>query len=256
MKPRFRQPARILAAAAAVLLLAGDARAGSFAVCGDSRDDRRGIFPRILEEVARSPAAFLLHTGDLENGGGEKRWRAFRERIAGFPKPVRPVVGNHELRGASREAFARFFGLPAARYSFDHEDAHFAILDNADGRMEGDGIGWLDRDLAAHPKGRNGIRHLVVAMHVPPRTERIEPHGVPVDYAGTSGRLLEVLKRHGVSLVLCGHEHTQFVENWEGIRVIVTGGAGARMVPFSRFGWYEIDLAPETPREIFHAIEP
>ncbi len=247
----------ILFAAFAILLLAGNAFAWSFAVCGDSRDDKNGILVKILSEIDKSPMEFLIHTGDLERGGGEKRWSGFRKKTAGFTKPLHFAIGNHEIYGGgSSDAFVRFFGLPAASYSFDHKDAHVAILDNDRGNLDGDMIAWLDNDLASHPKGKTGIRHLIVAMHVPPKTDTLDPHGTPDDYGDMSNRLFKVLKRHGVALVLCSHEHMHQIYDWNGIKVIVSGGAGAPMYPFQRYGYYEIDLSDDTPHEIFHAINP
>ncbi len=241
----------------ATLLMAGNAFGWSFAVCGDSRNDKNGILPKILAEVERSSMEFMIHTGDLENGGGEKKWTGFRGRTKEFTKPLYFAIGNHELHdGGTREGFVRFFGLPRATYSFDHKNAHIAILDTLDWKSTGDTIAWLDNDLATHPKGRNGIRHLIVAMHVPPRTDNIFPHGTPDNYGEISGKLFKVLKEHGVALVLCSHEHMHLVDDWNGIKVILSGGAGAPMVFFQQYGYYEIDLAGDTPREIFHAVKP
>lgn len=256
--PRHRSRALLpLLAAAALLLASANAFAWSFAVCGDSHGDRKGTFAKILSEVDRSRMEFLLHTGDLGNSGRQSLWAGFRERAKGFSKPIRHVIGNHELGGqGSRAPFLRFFGLPSSNYSFDHRDAHFAILDTANGRLADDTLRWLEGDLAAHPKGTRGIRHLVVATHVPPRTDNIFPHGTDSGYGEASERLFAILKRHGVSLVLCSHEHMHFVDEWDGIRVIVSGGAGGTMFPFQPHGYYEIDLSGNEPRETFHAVSP
>ena len=56
------------------LLWAGNAFAWSFAVCGDSRDDRDGIFPQILSAVDNSDMEFLLHTGDMVNMDSPGEW--------------------------------------------------------------------------------------------------------------------------------------------------------------------------------------
>jgi 3',5'-cyclic AMP phosphodiesterase CpdA len=249
--------AHILLAILALPLLAGAGYGWSFAVGGDSRNDEHGILPRILAEVDRSPMEFFIHTGDLENGGGDARWTAFMTRTKGFRKPIHYVLGNHEVhRGGTRESFARFFGLGDVNHSFDHKDAHVAIVDTVTAsRLEGT-LDWLDRDLSAHPKGKAGIRHLIVAMHVPPRTDNIFPHGTAAGYDVFSRKLHALLKRHGVRLVLCSHEHIHQVDDWGGIKVIVSGGAGAPMIPFQDYGYYEIDLSGDTPRETFHVITP
>lgn len=194
---------------------------------------------------------FLLHTGDLESPGGARSWDAFRAKVVSFGKPLYVVIGNHELYGGSREEFVRFFCLPGTSYSFTHRDTHVVLLDNANGSFDPATLAWLDADLSAHGKGKEGIARLVVAMHIPPRTETLAPHGTGRGYGEQSEKLLEILKRHGVDLLLCGHEHMHVVEDWDGIPVIVSGGAGAPMAPFHRFGFYRIDVAPEGLRETF-----
>jgi len=209
-----------------ILLLRGNGAFGwSFGVCGDSRDDSRGVFPRILAAVEKSDMEFLLHTGDLERSGGAASWQTFRERTKEFPKPLFLVIGNHELQGTTAEEFARFFGLPGTSYSFTHEDAHFAIVDNASGSLPDSLLSWLEQDLAEHPRKTDGIRYLVVAMHIPPRTDNIIPHGTAKNYDAQSERLRKILTSHEVDLLLAGHEHMHLVDEWGGIKVIVSGGA-------------------------------
>ncbi|MBF8258382.1 MAG: Metallophos protein, partial [Actinobacteria bacterium] len=119
MTKRFRFGFALLLAA---MLWAAAAHGWSFGVCGDSRDDRDGVFPRILAEVRDSDMEFLIHAGDLERPGGAKSWTAFKEKTAGFSKPMHIVIGNHEIYKSSREEFARFFGLSSTSYAFTHKD--------------------------------------------------------------------------------------------------------------------------------------
>lgn len=234
-----------LLAFAALLGLASAASAWSFGVVGDTRDDKNRVFPRILAAVAESDMEFLIHTGDLERRGGTKSWEAFRRRTAGFPKPLHVVIGNHEIRGAGAQEFARFFDLPGPSYSFTHKNAHFIVLDNSGGQFPRGTLDWLDRELSRHPRNRNGIRYFVVAMHAPPRTDSIAPHGMKKTYGQQSEKLLGILSRHKVDLVLCSHEHLHLVDDWNGIKVIVSGGGGAPMFPFQRYGFYRVDLAAD-----------
>jgi 3',5'-cyclic AMP phosphodiesterase CpdA len=239
------------------LLWTGHSFAWSFAVAGDSRDDKDGIFPQILSAVDNSDMEFLLHTGDMVNMDSPGEWSLYREATARFRKPLRVVIGNHELYGrGTSEKFAERFGLPGSSWSFTHKDAHFAIVDNAKGTFQDDTLAWLDRDLAAHPKGKDGITTLVVAMHIPPDTDGIRPHGTRFDYEERSAMLLAILKRHGVDAVLSGHEHMQYVENWEGVLVLVSGGAGAKLAPFQRYGYYRIDVGNGRVTETFRRIHP
>ena len=115
MTRRFRSGFALLLAA---MLWASAAFGWSFAVCGDSRDDTGGVFPRILAEVRDSDMEFLVHTGDLERPGGTKSWKAFRAKTADFAKPLHIAIGNHELYRSSREECSGFFGLPVADWVF------------------------------------------------------------------------------------------------------------------------------------------
>jgi 3',5'-cyclic AMP phosphodiesterase CpdA len=253
MRKRFRFGFAFLLA---VMLWAAAAHGWSFGVCGDSRDDKDGIFPRILAEVRDSDMEFLIHVGDLERPGGAKSWTAFKEKTAGFPKPMHIVIGNHEIYKSSREEFARFFGLSSTFHAFTHKNARFLILDNAGGSLPDSTLQWLDKELGSHPKRKNGIVHIVVAMHFPPQTDNIFPHGTVTGYADQSQKLLKILSRHKVDLVLCGHEHMHLVDDWNGIKVIVSGGAGAPLVPFQRYGFYRIDVTEKGIREKFVSIKP
>jgi len=239
------------------LYWAANAFAWSFAVCGDSRDDKDGIFPQILTAVEDSDMEFLLHTGDMVNRDSPGEWDLYREATARFLKPLRVVIGNHELYGGGTPGkFAERFDLPGASWSFTHKDAHFAIVDNAKGTFSDNTLAGLDRDLAAHPKGKGGITTLIVAMHIPPGTERTRPHGTRFDYEERSAKLLAILKRHGVDAVLSGHEHMQHTEDWEGVLLLISGGAGAPLAPFQQYGYYRIDVENGRVRASFRRVRP
>lgn len=239
------------------LLWTGHAFAWSFAVCGDSRDDKDGIFPQILSAVDNSDMEFLVHLGDMVNRDSPEEWDLYRAATARFHKPLRVVIGNHELYGGGTpEKFAERFGLPGASWSFSHKDAHFAIVDNSKGTFSDNALAWLDRDLAAHPKGKDGIATLVVAMHFPPAPEGTRIHGTRHDYGERSAKLLAILKRHGVDAVLSGHEHMQHVEDWEGVLLLISGGAGAPLAPFQRYGYYRIDVENGKLKETFQRVRP
>jgi 3',5'-cyclic AMP phosphodiesterase CpdA len=247
----------LLSALLSALLWTGYAFAWSFAVCGDSRDDKDGIFPQILSAVDDSDMEFLLHTGDMVNNDSPREWDTYRETTARFRKPLRVAIGNHELYGEGKSGkFAERFGLPGTSWSFTHKDAHFAIVDNAKGTFPDNTLAWLDRDLAAHPKGKGGITTLIVAMHIPPGTDGTRPHGTRFDYEERSAKLLAILKRHGVDAVLSGHEHMQHVENWDGVLLLISGGAGAPLAPFQKYGYYRIDVENGRVRETFRRVRP
>jgi 3',5'-cyclic AMP phosphodiesterase CpdA len=240
-----------------VLFCSANAFGWAFAVCGDSQNDKDGIFPQILSAVDNSDMEFLLHTGDMVGNDSSGEWDLFRETTARFRKPLRVVIGNHELYGGgTSEKFAERFGLPGSSWSFTHKDAHFAIVDNAKGTFPDNTLAWLDRDLAAHAKGKDGITTLIVAMHIPPVTDRFYPHGTRAHYEEKSATLLAILKRHGVDAVLSSHEHMHYVADWEGVKVLISGGAGSPLVPFQKYGYYRIDVENGKVTESFRRVRP
>ena len=93
-------------------------------------------------------------------------------------------------------------------------------------------------------------------MHIPPWTEGTRPHGTRFDYEERSAKLLAILKRHGVDAVLSGHEHMQHVEDWEGVLLLISGGAGAPLAPFQKYGYYRIDVENGSVRETFQRVRP
>jgi 3',5'-cyclic AMP phosphodiesterase CpdA len=248
----MRRAILLTAVLSALLWAGGRAFAWSFAVTGDSHGDREGTFSGILAAVDDSGMEFLLHTGDMVDRNTGREWRRFREKTASFGKPLHAVVGNHDSRGnGAREEFAKRFGLPGANYSFTRKDAHFAILDNAGGSLPDNTLSWLDRDLAAHPKGTDGIAFLLVGMHIPPDTGEVRPHGTRSGYEEQSRKLLAILEKHGVDAVLSGHEHMNHSGRWEGILLVVASAERVPLVPLQRRGFFRIDLEGGKVRETF-----
>jgi 3',5'-cyclic AMP phosphodiesterase CpdA len=245
----------LFALALAVSPSPGLLHAWSFAFTSDSHDDRTGVFLRILAAVDRSDMEFLIHGGDMVNRNRPEEWDRFRKAAASLRKPLHPVIGNHELNGGrSRENFAKRFGLPGTSYSFTHKDARFSILDNAEGSLPDTVLSRLDRDLAVHRKGKDGIDFLIVAMHIPPANGGIAPHGTRPGYVDQSGKLLRILKKHGVDAVLCGHEHMNLAEDWEGIPVIVSAVAPFPLFPLQWGGFFRIDLEDGRVRWTFMKV--
>jgi hypothetical protein len=137
-------------------------------------------------------------------------------------RPFVPVLGNHEYTSDNEksvpEGFLESFSNPIPPnirqdqreryYSFDSGDAHFVVLDSMkfqgnQAGVRGDMINWLEHDLAAtHQKWRIVFSHHGPFAH--------GPHGTWGD-AATNQRLrtelVPVLQKHGVQLVISGHNH-------------------------------------------------
>lgn len=115
------------------------------------------------------------------------------------PSQPTPIAGKPEAVGVFRKAAgARFPRM--ANYAFDYGDAHFLCLDSniyvdpTDARLQA----WIERDL----ESTDASWKFVVYHH--PAFNVGDDH-----YAEQHMRVLQPLwERHGVDIVLNGHEHT------------------------------------------------
>jgi acid phosphatase type 7 len=202
----------------------------SFIYFGDAQNSVKSHFSRVIREAfAEAPrAALMLHAGDLVNlrdGVHDDEWGEWFE-AGGFLHamlPSLPVAGNHEYvyhpdpedpaappRRELSPHWPRQFSVPGngpsgleeTVYYIDYQGALFVVLDSMlaldDEVLAIRQAEWLDGLLARHPR-----RWTIVSQHHPM-------------FSVSLGRDNPVLRehwkpvydRHGVDLVLQGHDHT------------------------------------------------
>jgi hypothetical protein len=193
---------------------------------GDTQNQNTSLTTRVIREAMRhAPDARLaLYAGDLVSGGdGEDdnewaEWFEANDPLA-TSMVVAPAIGNHEYfeeyEGTPMERrvlgahWPLQFALPgngaeAAKqttYWFDYQDVRVAVIDGTSALDLGTAAAqarWLDGVLADNPR-----RWSIVLTHQPfhsPREGR--------DNVLLREHLLPVIERHGVDLVLQGHDHT------------------------------------------------
>jgi len=136
---------------------------------------------------------------------------------------VFPASGNHEYETEDALPFREAFALPENGgpagierwYSYDWGDVHFVVLDTE--RVGAEQAAWLDADLAANQR-----RWTIVYLHRPAFSSG--------DHGGDPGVqqwFVPLFVRHGVPLVLAGHDHHYERTNAiDGVTYVVTGGGG------------------------------
>ncbi len=214
--------------------------------------------------VRRLDPRLVFALGDIQYPGGgyraflrsfDRAWGRLRDRI-------RPVPGNHEYGTPGAAGYFRYFGAAAGEpgrgwYSFDVAGWHVVALDSNCSRIGGCGRGtaqlrWLAEDLAA-----SDARCTIALMHHPRFSSGI--HGDDTSVTP----IWRLLVRHGVEMVLSGHDHDyeRFLpqtasgeRSGRGVRQFVVGTGGDSLYPIlvpdensavsviGRFGVLELTL--------------
>lgn len=242
---------------------------------------------------------FVLHLGDMvEDGRYPAHWSRFVDEYAAgeqaLPRtmPFLPTIGNHEMANDTVYGKPNYDALfdRGRFYVIDLPHAAVIVLDSNrlvdmgqyldDDRQEAiyrqwfvgeDEPAWLERVLQA----RADRPFKIVAMHHPLLT--LAMHDTDW-YSAANGRslaakrraLLDVLKAHGVQLVLSGHEHL-YARNqlryrkeereWL-LHQIISSGGGAVVRPetppavrqqrLARYHAQGIAMEPVMQRSVYH----
>lgn len=187
----------------------------------------------VVDQVERLDPLFHLLNGDLCYGNlADDRpaaWDTFfrNNSRSARNRPWMPALGNHENEsGNGPQGFASYltrFALPdngsrAFRgnwYAFTAGSVRVISLDADDvayqnggdfplrGYSGGEQERWLDRTLAAARRDP-AIDWIVVTMHQLLMSSAAALNGPDL---GTRERFLPLFDKHGVDLVLCGHDH-------------------------------------------------
>lgn len=198
-----------------------------FLALGDSGtggSDQRAL----LQQMYTVPYDLIVHAGDLAYSSGTLA--QFEDTVFSVYAPLFkhvpffPVAGNHEYETASAGPFRDVFALPNNErwYSYDWGRVHFVGLDTEQDYATQ--AAWLDEDLA-----RTTQPWKIVYLHKPPYSSG--EHG-----SDTAAReaFARVFEKHGVQLVLAGHDHHyERMKPQNGVAYVVTGGGGRGTRPAS-----------------------
>ena len=188
---------------------------------------------QIVGHIEAQRPLFNLINGDLAysdlNSDPGAAWDAwFRMNEASTRhRPWMPAAGNHENETGNGETGYRSFttryalpgnglgGLEGHFYAFTVGAVRFVVLQNDDvclqdagnfsvrGYSGGAQRRWLDHTLAVARRDRN-IDWVVVVMHQLVMSSAMNGNGCDLGVRQEFGPLLD---KHGVDLVLCGHDH-------------------------------------------------
>lgn len=196
----------------------------TFVVLGDSRDND-AMFRKSLLLAKSFHPLFILHNGDVVSMGTEETFHHFLGVVqnAAPETPLFVAMGNHDLtrHGKSGERKILFQKkIAPLNYTVDavRLNLRVIVLDNALYQVTPEQLLYLQQRLTEDRTFN------FVAMHVPPRIERWNN-----DHSFSEGAedLVRILSEGNITRAFFGHMHVYDETVAQGIRYILTGGAGA-----------------------------
>lgn len=185
----------------------------------------------LLEQMYTVPYDLMIHTGDLAYDNGtiaqieSTVFGVYADLLRNIP--FFPAAGNHDTETMSGAPFRGVWSLPTAStnkyYSYDWGRVHFVALDTEAGYATQ--AKWLEQDLAS-----TSLPWKIVYFHRPPYSSG--EHGSDLSLRAAWAPIFE---RHGVQLVLAGHDHDyERITPQNGVAYVVTGGGGIGTRPVGR----------------------
>jgi hypothetical protein len=199
---------------------------GAFAVIGDTRVGRtEATYTAFIKQMEKDGVLTVIHVGDaIDAPGNEEQWEKFL-KITGNKVTLYMAPGNHDIN--SRRSLATYTKLfdKEPYYSVSRNDTLFILLNTElpgqESKITGKQFDWLEEELA------RDFKYKFVFLHRP-----VFPSPVGTGYGldrhqPDRNRLHQLLVKHGVGLVVAGHEHLYNRSEKDGIGYVITGGGGA-----------------------------
>ncbi len=213
-----------------------DLDAASFTVLGCSGADGlgAGALRTFRDGLIGARGDFIVVLGDISPLGRDPYYR----RVSDFTnlvaeKPVHVVRGNHD-----GPDYSAYFGLE--NRAVVSEEYLLIMLDNSTRRFTDETLVFLRETMALIDSA-----NVLIAFHVPP-PNRFNGNSMPRAEWQRFEDAVGVW-RNRISLLIASHAHNCFEDEVDGLRLVATGGAGARMHPADRLSGQEHHALEITP---------
>jgi len=213
----------LLISTTAVIFLFGqsdDNTTLNFYVFGDSQGYQSGV-EEIVATANQYMPQFIFHCGDLTSFGQENQYQDIKAVLDQSQVPVYTTIGNHDLKEGGGALYAQYFG--SSTYSFDYGPAHLTVFNTSSGDVTEHELAWLEQDLSD-----SDSEYKFVFTHIPPFDPVSELNHSLLN-STTSTRLITLFEELNVDAVFTGHIHLFNDSIVNGVRYIITGGAGASL---------------------------
>ncbi len=182
----------------------------SFLVVSDThlgyrdQESARQQWEKTAKALAAARGEFVLHLGDVVDGGREAQYPVYLETRATISKPVHEIPGNHD----PHELFSKHIRT-TVDMAFDHEWLRVILIGNArpdshDGFITIAQLKWLDEQLQ---EVRASGRRAILGMHVPAHRNVHPDRGWFVKPQDGQRDLYELIDRHKAIVIALFHGH-------------------------------------------------
>lgn len=157
-----------------------------------------------IDEINQGPGEFVLHLGDVVDGGRPAHYPRYAELRKSLTKPIHEIPGNHD----PRELFEQHICRTIDR-SFDHRGVRFLLFNNSRtdshlGFITPAQLTWLDEQCSA--AASHGLK-IVAACHVPVHKNQHPDRGWYVQPAEGATGFYDLVTRHAERFLACFHGH-------------------------------------------------
>ena len=231
---------------------------------------------RILKTVDAGGYDGFFLLGDIAEMGFPEE--GFREAASDLENlltrvPVRPMMGNHDALVNAAGRWKKYF-FPAGHssdsgspfyYRINAGPAHILVLNLLWGEedFDHDQRAWLSAQLESIPR-RDAVVVLSHCYFYASGYDDPESGSPWYDHPGTIREVVPLLERHGVDLVISGHNHYQELLERNGVAYVVIGAMGgvpdpeptyrspaSKWIRTSTFGFLEAEFREDRIELIF-----
>lgn len=138
---------------------------------------------------------FVIHGGDLTDGGLIKEYDIFLDEMKNLNVPYFTVIGNHDLLANGRSIYSEIYGNE--NYSFVYKECKFIFFNNVVWELDfaEPDFRWLRAQLI----DRDQYKHVFVTAHIPPWSEQF--------FLSYYYVYFKLMHDFNVSLTIHGHHH-------------------------------------------------
>jgi predicted phosphodiesterase len=155
-------------------------------------------------EIGNSPAALVLHLGDVVDGGREAQYPIYLKTREKIGKPVHEIPGNHD----PEPLFEKYLRKPVDTV-FEHAWLRFLLLNNSrtdshDGFLSDAQLAWIETHCR---EAKQDQKYVALCMHVPAHTNRHPDRAWHIKPEDGQKELYEIITRHQDCLLCLMHGH-------------------------------------------------